>query len=113
MKGRPSAKAAAPAKPAVSAATVAKANSFLDREALLDQAIHTGVIGTHMRAHYAACYDADPEGTRSFLGSVGYSRATAVSASDDYNDSALSPQERNRIAAAREGTRQRIGGEGL
>jgi hypothetical protein len=119
MKGRPSSAQAAsgnlkPAKPAVSVATEARANAFLDREALLDHAINAGVIGANMRAHYAACFDADPEGTRSYLGAVGATRAAAVSgASDAYNDSALGPQERERIAAAREGKPPRIGGEGL
>jgi hypothetical protein len=116
MKGR-SARAAGnlkPAKPKTSAeaATVARANAFLDREALLDQAIHAGVIGSGMRAHYAACFDADPDGTRAYLQGIGLP-ASQASAPEAYADANLSFQERNRIAAAREGKIPRIGGEGL
>ncbi len=118
VKGRPSSARAAgnlkSAKPAVSAATVARANSFLDREALLDHAINAGVIGTNMRAHYGTCFDADPEGTRAYLRGMGMSaRAASSAAPEAYADAHLSPQERNRIAAAREGKRPRIGGEGF
>jgi hypothetical protein len=103
----PKAKAAAPT---VSAATEARANSFLDREALLDAAMHQGVIGGGLRAHYAECYDNDPVGTRSYLQSLGLRgggthSASAAAASDQYDESALSNAERGRIAAAREGRR--------
>jgi hypothetical protein len=105
----PKAKAAAPK---VSAATEARANSFIDREALLDAAMHQGVIGGGLRAHYAECYDNDPEGTRSYLQSLGLrgggahsATAAATATSDQYDESALSKAERGRIEAAREGRR--------
>jgi hypothetical protein len=122
MAGRPSrmaqAKAAAgtgnykpkekPASAQVSAATVARASSFLDREALLDAAMHQGVIGGGLRAHYGECYDADPEGTRSYLQGLGLrdggvQPASSAASSDAYDESALSRSERRRITAAREG----------
>jgi hypothetical protein len=118
MAGRPGGTRAARAagnltpKPAVSAATVARANAFLGREALLDHAVHAGVIGTNMRGHYAACFDADPEGTRAYLGGIGLARQEAAEASDAYDETTLSPVERQRIEAARQGGRPRLGGEG-
>lgn len=109
IAGRPR-RAAAQARagaPRVSAATEARANSFLDREALLDAAMHQGVIGGGLRDHYAQCYDADPEGTRSYLQSLGLRGSTpgtaSASASQEYVDTHLSSAERQRIAAAREG----------
>ena len=99
----PKAKAAAPK---VSAATEARANSFLDREALLDAAMHEGVIGGGLRAHYAECYDSDPEGTRSYLQSLGLRgggahSASAAATSDRYDERYLSEAERSGIEAAR------------
>ena len=118
MAGRPSrvAQAAAPRpqgnyrpkQPAqrVSAATEARANSFLDREAALDNAMHQGIISGSLRAHFATLWDADPEGTRAHLESIGLAKTgqqPVAASSDAYNDSALSDVERRRITAAREG----------
>jgi hypothetical protein len=109
----------APAAPAaeagISAATAARANAFLAREALLDEAINCGVISANLRGHYGRCYDADPSGTRSYLQSIGLrpSQSTQAASSEEYDNSALSRAERSRIAAAREGKTPRIGGEGL
>ncbi len=90
----------------VSAATTARANSFLDRETLLDAAVHQGVIGGALRGHFAECYDKDPSGTRSYLQSLGLSGGTsAAAASQGYVETHLSPGERERVAAAREGRR--------
>jgi hypothetical protein len=101
------------ARKEVSAETASRANSFLSREALLDEAVHQGVIGHALRAHYAQCYDADPTGTRTYLQNIGLrlSTATAPAAattSEEYDDSALSNAERGRIAAAREGRQPRF-----
>lgn len=92
----------------VSASTEARANSFLAREALLDEAMHQGVIGGGLRAHYAECFDADPEGTRNYLRGLGLrdggtAAASAAAPADGYDESRLSPAERSRITAAREG----------
>ncbi len=125
MAGRPSGVRAARAtanqkglraragKPAVSAATEARAQSFLDRESLLDQAVNAGVIGANMRSHYAACYDADPVGTRQYLDDIGLRRAGGAQASEEYVETNLSRAERNRIAGAREGRPSRIINGGL
>jgi hypothetical protein len=118
MAGRSSARAAraqaqgnyAPGGTGAKAAAEARANSFLSREVLLDEAMHQGVIGGGLRAHYADCYDSDPEGTRAYLrglglrdgGTAAASAATAAPA-DGYDESQLSPAERNRITAARDG----------
>ncbi|HEX4186640.1 MAG TPA: hypothetical protein VHY83_01965 [Solirubrobacteraceae bacterium] len=105
MAGRPSRTAKASA-PKISDATAAKAQGFLDREALLDNAVHAGVISEGMRKHYATAYDADPAGCRAFLGKLGLRTETTASTAepeDAYPDSLLSPQERQRVAAAREG----------
>lgn len=104
-KHKPAASAPA-AAPRVSAATEARANAFLDRESLLDQAVNAGVIGANMRAHYARCFDADPAGTRSYLQSIGLHVSMAQgtqAASDAYVETHLSRAERERIAAARAG----------
>jgi hypothetical protein len=82
------------------------------REALLDQAVHAGVISSGLRAHYAACYDADPEGTRAYLSSLGL-RPSAPAASEEYPTAGLSRSELNRIEAAREGRTSRIVNGGL
>jgi hypothetical protein len=116
MRGRPSKAAKAKAaKPKISAATEARANAFLDREAMLDEAVNRGVIGANLRGHYAACFDADPQGTRSYLQALGLpARAAATqAAADEYVDTHLTPQERKSIAAAREGKRPRINHGGL
>ncbi len=94
--------------PKVSASTEARANSFLAREALLDEAMHQGVIGGGLRAHYGECYDADPEGTRAYLRGLGLrdggtAVASAAVPADGYDESYLSPAERGRITAARDG----------
>jgi hypothetical protein len=106
VPGGPAGKAAAEAK--AKAAAEARANSFLSRESLLDEAMHQGVIGGGLRAHYGECYDADPEGTRAYLRGLGLrdggtAAASAAVPSDGYDESRLSPAERTRITAAREG----------
>jgi hypothetical protein len=124
MAGRPSlmAKAAAPKpqgnykpKPKQSqssaATTAARANAFLRREEALDNAVHQGVISSSLRAHFATLWDADPEGTRAHLESIGLARTQAQS--DAYDESVLSTAERGRIAAAREGRGPRIINGGL
>jgi hypothetical protein len=80
------------------------------REQLLDEAVHAGVIDHGMRAHYAACYDADPSGTRSYLNALGLARMHSQSTPppaqaepDAYSQTGLSTAERGRISAAREG----------
>lgn len=100
-------------KPAqISAATVERANQFLDGEADIDQAIHQGIINSGMAAHFRALMKADPTNTRAYLQSLGLSRASApaappqqvaAAASEDYPTSGLSNAERTRITAAREG----------
>lgn len=117
MAGRPSRNAykakATAAKPAVSAATVARANSFMEREDLLDQAIYDGRINAGMRGYYAQCFDADPAGTRAFLGKMGHNPAASAPvaqpapADDSYPESMLTNAERARVAAAREGRQPR------
>jgi hypothetical protein len=123
MAGRPSlmAKAAAPKpqgnyKPkskqaGASPTTAARANAFLRREEVLDNAVHQGVISSSLRAHFATLWDADPEGTRAHLESIGLARTQAQS--DAYDESALSAAERGQIAAAREGRGPRIINGGL
>jgi hypothetical protein len=92
-------------KEGISAATVARANAFLSREAVLDDAINQGVISAGMRSHFARLMEADPEGTRAYLEKVGLSRSagTQQAAADDYPTSGLSDAERRRITAARGG----------
>src|SRR5258707_95356 len=68
---KPKQKQQAAAKPRVSATTEQRANAFLAREALLDRAVHAGVINQGMRGHYAAAFDADPTGCRAFLRTLG------------------------------------------
>lgn len=80
----------------------------MEREDLLDQAIHDGRISANLREHYAACFDRDPAGTRDFLGKLGAAqRASAAPAPapepDAYPTTGLSRAEQTRIAAAREG----------
>jgi hypothetical protein len=95
---------AQPQQSRVSAETTARANAFLSREALLDDAINQGVIDGSLRAHYATCYDRDPGGTQTYLQSLGLrSTATASASSEVYVEANLSTAERTRIAAAREG----------
>jgi hypothetical protein len=103
MVGRPSRNAlTAKAERKISDKTVARASSYLAREDLLDHAVHAGVINAGMRSHYAAAYDADPAGTREFLGKLGL-RSEASAAPEDYPDSMLTDSERANLAAAREG----------
>lgn len=112
MAGRAQARAAAKGgnftpkkKEGVSAATAARANAFLSREAVLDDAINQGVISAGLRSHFARLMEADPEGTRAYLEKVGLSRSagTQQAASEDYPTSGLSDAERRRITAARGG----------
>jgi hypothetical protein len=107
MAGRPSRTAKASG-----AATATRAHAYLDRESLLDEAVNRGVIGANLRGHYAACFDADPHGTRSYLHGIGLAAAPAGAThdapSEEYVDTHLSPQERQGIAAAREGKRSRV-----
>jgi hypothetical protein len=112
MAGRPSrqahaakaARAIEPAPAGISASTAERANRFLEREDLLDQAIHGGVINAGMRAHYQRAFDADPGGTRAFLASIGLraEAASAASEPDEYLNT-LTDNEQRRIAAARDG----------
>jgi hypothetical protein len=89
-------------KAKVSTATVQRANAFLEREALLDQAIYDGRISAGLRDHYARCFDADPAGTRAFLAKLAGATGSDAGA-EDYPDSFLSEGERKRVAAAKEG----------
>ncbi|HEX4483524.1 MAG TPA: hypothetical protein VH081_07020 [Solirubrobacteraceae bacterium] len=100
---KPKAKAAE--QTGVSEETTQRANAFLDREALLDRAVHAGCISQGMRSHYAAAYDADPAGCRTFLATLGL-RDEAPAASS--GDSLLSASEQERVTAAREGKTSRI-----
>jgi hypothetical protein len=102
-KAKPKAKAAQ--KPRVSAETEQRANAFLEREALLDRAVHAGVINQGMRGHYAAAFDADPAGCRAFLGTLGLRDEPTADAS---GDSLLSAKEQERVTAVREGKTPRI-----
>ena len=91
----------------VSAETAARAQSAIEREDLLDQAIFDGRIPAGLRAHYAQCFDADPAGTRAYLAKLG-AAATPTAApaeSDAYPASALTSAERTSIEAARSGRR--------
>jgi hypothetical protein len=100
MQGRPS-------RNALVAKAAVQTNA--DRESLLDRAIHAGVISTGLRSHYAAACDADPAGTRAFLGKIGLRTEAATPAvstapgPEEYDRSLLTDRERARIAAAREG----------
>jgi hypothetical protein len=120
MSGRPSggrfAKATKANKPAPAAPPVVDANTealvVRARENLIDRAVHAGVINEGMRRYYRQAFDADPAGTRAFLGKIGL-RGEAASATqaagtgpDEYDDALLTPGERQRIAAAREGKPQ-------
>jgi hypothetical protein len=91
----------------VSRATGERANAFLEREDLLDAAIHDGRISANLREHYAACFDRDPAGTRDFLGKLGARQQASVTPAstgpDEYPTAGLSRAEQTRIAAAREG----------
>jgi hypothetical protein len=98
-------KAQAAAKPdkGISAATASRANAFLDREGLLDRAVHAGVINDGMRGYYAQAFDADERGCRAFLASLGLRDAAAPGPS---GGSFLTPQEQERAAAASDGKRR-------
>jgi hypothetical protein len=112
-------KTAAPRKPAAASRTG-------ERQRLLDSAVRAGVINDGMRAHYARAYDADPEGTKLFLGKIGL-KATGVQTGPPGNhteaasgepdahgmDSFLTDAERARVAAVREGRRTTIVNGGL
>jgi hypothetical protein len=63
-------KAKAKAQPPV-ADTTARDIKLLAREHLLDHAVHAGVIQQGMRGHYATAFDADEQGCRAFLKSLG------------------------------------------
>ena|ERR1700686_1970145 len=134
MAGRAQARAAkAAAKPQgnytpkqkVSTATEARVSSFLSGEDTIDQAIHQGVIGANMAAHFRALWLADPDDTRKYLEKLGlypYPLASgpagnpevnppeqiAMTSAEEYPTGALSHAERGRIAAAREGRTQRV-----
>ena len=132
MAGRPSrvaaaqavrqaVRAAAPARAAAAAAASTKPSpkptqTRAERENLLDRAVHAGVISSNLRAHYSQAFDADPAGTRAFLGKIGLRAeaapaaspaptpaASAASGPEDYDQSLLTDGERARIQAAREG----------
>lgn len=142
MAGRAQARAArAAAKPQgnytpkqkpgqISAATVNKVNSFLSGEDAIDQAIHQGVIGANMAAHFRALWLADPDDTRKYLEKLGLyphplasgpagnpevnpPEQIATASAEEYPTAALSHAERDRIAAAREGRTGRIISGGL
>jgi hypothetical protein len=141
MAGRQQARAARAAvkpqgnytpKQKISAATENRVNSFLSGEQMIDQAIHQGVIGANMASHYRALWLADPAETHKYLVSLGLiqdsdwkdepyggnpdptpGKIVQASASDEYDASALSKAERDRIAAAREGRTSRVISGGL
>ena len=114
MQGRPS-RNALTAKGAKAAAAKPAAPTTATRERLLDRAVLCGVIGNHMRSHYASAYDADPSGTRAFLASIGLrdeaaevhptvqASPAASAASESYDPSMLTDGERANLQAAREG----------
>ncbi len=116
-------------KQKISTATEARVSSFLSGEDAIDQAIHQGVIGANMAAHYRALWLADPDETREYLEKLGlypYPLASGpagnpevnapekiAATSEAYPEGALSNAERGRIAAAREGRTSRIINGGL
>lgn len=128
MQGRPSrqrqggqfVQAAAPAAgqragSKVNAKTAARAESFLAREQLLDEAVHASVINAGMRDHFARCYDADPAGTRHTLAALGLRTAASVQIQDaadtgiaDDLSPLLTATERKQAEAAREGRSPKI-----
>jgi hypothetical protein len=124
MAGRSAARAAA-AKPKGN--YTPKANATLSADQAIDQAIHQGIIGANMAAHYKVLWQADPIETRQYLEKLGlYPEPLAsgpagnpdphpeqIAASQVYDDSALSRAERGRIAAAREGRTGRVISGGL
>jgi hypothetical protein len=104
-----------PAK-AASPSTAERVNAYLEREGLLDQAIHDGRISANLRDHYKRCYDADPAGTRAFFTRLGV-RATNASSptpseADEYPTDHLSPAEREAIEKSRRGERTGVFVEG-
>jgi hypothetical protein len=110
MAGRPSQLRAAKA--------AAAAAGGEDGEALIARAVHCGVIGANLAAHYAELYSADPEGTRSYLHALGLRPAHGTAprqtaATDAYPTAGLSRAERERIAAAQEGRTPRYVNGGL
>jgi hypothetical protein len=118
------------AKPKVSAATITRANNFLEGERVIDQAIHQGVIGANMSAHFRILWQADPDDTRKYLEKLGLypwplasgpagnpevnpPEQIAAAQAEEYPTAALSQGERERISAAREGRTSRVISGGL
>jgi hypothetical protein len=99
---------AAARQPQVSAATERRVQTRLAAEDLIDRAVHAGVINEGTRAHYVAAYAADPAGTRQFLSDLGLRDAQVTAQTADYDDTFLTPREREHVAAARDGKRGRI-----
>jgi len=90
------------------AATQKRIDNYVSTEAMLDQAVHAGVIDGSLREHYCQLAAADPAGTRAHLNNLGLSMmgvrqtgATASAATEVYDSSHLTVAERNRIDAAR------------
>lgn len=111
-------------RPTISAATESRVNNFLSGEDAIDQAIHQGVIGANMAAHYRALWQADPVETREYLEKLGlYPNPLAsggegnpevnapekiAASQEEYPTAGLSRAERGRISAAREGRTGRV-----
>lgn len=83
-----------------------------ERETFVSAAVNDGRIPPSRRDHYLTLMERDDTGTREFLtsltpgavptGELGHGEDVSASASD-YIDTHLSPEERNRIALARQG----------
>jgi hypothetical protein len=91
------------------AATQRRIDSYVSIEAMLDQAVHAGVIDGSLREHYCQLAAADPAGTRAHLNNLGLSMmgvrqtgsTTASANAEAYDSSHLTAAERGRIDAAR------------
>jgi hypothetical protein len=57
-----------------------KASEGVSSDGVIDQAIHQGVIGSNMAAHYKIAWQADPKGTHDYLVSLGLIK------DEDWND---------------------------
>jgi hypothetical protein len=93
-----------------------KANATLSGDQTIDQAIHQGIIGANMAAHFKVLWQADPDDTRKYLEKLGLipdmglnpdpspeQIVKASSVDDSFPAEMLLPSEQKRIAAAREG----------
>lgn len=98
-------------EPPTQGATTARAAATENAGSLIARAVHAGVIGANMAAHYTALYNADPQGTRDYLIALGLSPEAPMStalASADYPTSGLSRAEREHIAGAQAGEQKRF-----